>query len=293
MRKRIVFLCVSAAWLLGTPAEAAEFHCVAGDVACLIDAINQSNANSDFNIIRLDPGTYSLTTSVAGPDSPAGLPQIVGSMNIMGGNGNSGPEATVIQRLDGLNFFRIFNVAGTGILGLANLTVAGGNPGGQRPGGAILSRGSVGIYFSIIRDNFATGGGAIEIRDGALSVIDSRIVNNGTFMLQGIIRVVCLSPCSDPPTEYPRTVHIVRSSIAYNDSGNGTSIVYIQDGWTLEIVHSDITGNRGTGSALILDGFPSSVRPRGHHQQRHYCQQCGLDRAGCGEGRSYQELHHC
>jgi hypothetical protein len=37
--------------------QAAEFSCTAGDVACLIDAINQANANGKANRITLRRGT--------------------------------------------------------------------------------------------------------------------------------------------------------------------------------------------------------------------------------------------
>src|SRR5262249_38992507 len=41
--------------------QAADFACAAGNVACLIDAINQANANGEDNTITLEAGTYALT----------------------------------------------------------------------------------------------------------------------------------------------------------------------------------------------------------------------------------------
>ena len=41
--------------------QAKTFHCGAGDVQCLIDAINAANANGQKNTIRLAAGTYTLT----------------------------------------------------------------------------------------------------------------------------------------------------------------------------------------------------------------------------------------
>src|SRR6516165_7112281 len=55
---------------LGLPSgQAADLACVAGDVACLIDAINQANTNGEANTIRLEAGTYTFTA----PDN-GGLP---------------------------------------------------------------------------------------------------------------------------------------------------------------------------------------------------------------------------
>lgn len=41
------------------PVWAKTFHCGNGDVPCLIDAINEANANGKKNTIRLESGTYS------------------------------------------------------------------------------------------------------------------------------------------------------------------------------------------------------------------------------------------
>ena len=43
------------------PGQAAEFSCTAGDVACLISAINTANANGQAYTITLKGGTYTLT----------------------------------------------------------------------------------------------------------------------------------------------------------------------------------------------------------------------------------------
>ena len=41
---------------IGQPVQARTFHCGAGDVQCLIDAINTANANGEKNTIRLEAG---------------------------------------------------------------------------------------------------------------------------------------------------------------------------------------------------------------------------------------------
>ena len=47
--------------------QAKTFRCHAGDVPCLIDAINAANANGEANTIRLAAGTYTLTAADNSP----------------------------------------------------------------------------------------------------------------------------------------------------------------------------------------------------------------------------------
>jgi len=227
--------------------EGAEFHCAAGDVACLVDAITTSNGNSDFNIIRLEAGTYSLKSV---------LPTITGAMTI-GGDGLT-PDATVIER-SGPALFRIFSVEPAGILQLANVTVRFGDVGDLGLGGAIQSRGAVAIFFSIMRDNFASGGSAIDVLDGSLGIFDSRIDSNSTDLDGGIVTVGCF-PCTGPSSPYEKTVTIARSSFSDNSSRRG--IIGIQDGWSVQIIDSDITGNHGAGLGSAL-GIGGSAVPSG------------------------------
>src|SRR5215813_13980738 len=46
-----------------SPVQGKIFRCGAGDVPCLIAAINEANANGQQNTIRLEAGTYTLTTA--------------------------------------------------------------------------------------------------------------------------------------------------------------------------------------------------------------------------------------
>src|SRR6266446_10954226 len=76
---------------LAPPSQAADFACAAGDVACLIDAINTANANGEANTITLEAGTSTLTA----PDNDFnGLPVITSTLTITG----QGAETTIIER---------------------------------------------------------------------------------------------------------------------------------------------------------------------------------------------------
>jgi hypothetical protein len=46
---------------LSQPGQAAEFTCASGDLACLVKALREANANGEANTIILEAGTYPLT----------------------------------------------------------------------------------------------------------------------------------------------------------------------------------------------------------------------------------------
>ena len=100
------------------PVQAKTFHCGAGDVSCLIAAINEANANGQKkNTIRLEAGTYTLTaidnTTAEGPNGlpvANALPVITSPLTITG----QVAETTIIERDTSGPFFRILNVAATG-----------------------------------------------------------------------------------------------------------------------------------------------------------------------------------
>ena len=75
--------------------QADTFHCGAGDVQCLIEAINTANTNGQQNTIRLEAGTYTLTavdnSDTAGPN---GLPLIISTLTLHG----AAPDTTIIER---------------------------------------------------------------------------------------------------------------------------------------------------------------------------------------------------
>src|SRR4029453_19072689 len=108
--------------VLARPAgvQADTFPCGAGDVQCLIDAINEANATRQENTIRLAAGTYPLTKVDNDTEGPNGLPSITSALVILGG----GARATSIERAfpqfadpD----FRLLHVAASGRLPLSTI----------------------------------------------------------------------------------------------------------------------------------------------------------------------------
>src|ERR1700736_2453282 len=67
------------------PVQAKTLHCGAGDVGCLIAAINEANTNGQpRNTIRLEAGTYTLTAVDNDTDGPNGLPSVTSTLTIRG-----------------------------------------------------------------------------------------------------------------------------------------------------------------------------------------------------------------
>ena len=105
-----------------SPAHVVEFTCAAGEVACLIEAINQANANGEATTITLEAGTYTLTAINNTTDGANGLPSVTGVVTIQG----AGADATVIERDASAPGFRLVRVAATGSLTLQGLTLRQG-----------------------------------------------------------------------------------------------------------------------------------------------------------------------
>ena len=224
-----------AAWLSCGTAEGADFHCAAGDVPCLIEAIHLANGNGEPNTIHLDAGIYSVT-AIDNEDN--GLPVIVGTVGIRG----AGADATIIERPLALGKneprFRLLSVAATGQLQLEHLTVRGGNlP--DSSGGAILSTGTVTINSSVVTQNDAGAAGAIHVHDGGLTLTDSRVVDNRSGLGGGI--VVIGFPTTAPGGAV-RTTTITRSTISHNHPDTG-AIISIANDSTVTIRDSDVSGN--------------------------------------------------
>src|ERR687897_3035128 len=100
--------------MLSQHGQAAAFTCASGDVACLIKAMREANANGEANAITLEAGTYPLATVDNITDGSNGLPSITSPLTLQG----AGADATVIERAAGIPPFRLVHVAATGALTL-------------------------------------------------------------------------------------------------------------------------------------------------------------------------------
>src|SRR5262249_46095333 len=94
-RENYAFAITVISLILAFPAtmHGSTTTCAAGDVGCLVAAINDTNNNGQNNIINLSPGTYAVPTIVG---NPACLPIITGTVTIHGVSA----ETTVITCTD-------------------------------------------------------------------------------------------------------------------------------------------------------------------------------------------------
>lgn len=241
-------------------AEAADFRCAAGDVQCVIDAINASNSNGESNTIHLQAGTYSLTQVYqgvsTGNDSLSGFPIITGRIMISGitADGTIIERANYLVDQDRRNLFRLFTVATSGQLVLEHLTLRGGNTGFQGTAGAILSYGSLTIADSVISQNYSEVVGGLQIAYGTLLLRDSRVQNNSAGLVGGIVSIG--NRIGTPGTAGPVSATIERTTVADNFTQEG-SFITIASVATARITDTAVVRNQhgnGLGGAVNADG---------------------------------------
>ena len=118
-RFHIIALAVVLALTVSRGAAAASIDCGAGDVQCLIAALNQASADPQHKTtIHLAGGTYALTDVDNNTDGPNGLPSITSTVTIDGGT-----NGATLARASGAPGFRILHVAATGRLKLQGVTI--------------------------------------------------------------------------------------------------------------------------------------------------------------------------
>jgi hypothetical protein len=216
-------------------AHAKTFHCGAGDVQCLIDAIHEANANGKKNTIRLAAGTYTLTEVDNTTDGPNGLPSITSEfrLTIQGAK----DEGTIIERQFGAPHFRLIHVAATGTLTLDGLTLQGGNS--DSVGGGIFNDGTLTLTHSTVSGNAAhTFGGGIS-NNGTLTLTNSTVSDNAGSGIIGAAGGIWNNN---------GTLTLINSTVSGNrEDGQGGGIcgggIWNNNG-TLTLINSTVSGNR-------------------------------------------------
>jgi len=224
-----------------SPAHGVEFTCAVGDVACLIDAINQANANGEANTITLEVGTYTLTAVDNTTDGPNGLPSVTGVVTIQG----AGADTTIIERAAGAPGFRLVHVAATGTLTLERLTLRGGNLGTSDPGGGLLNQGgTIALAHVLVTGNNASDGAGLYNMRGTVTIGRATFTENSSFGPGGGVWI------------NGGTVTITETTFARNGGGSGGGIANgggIADGGSLVILNSSLADNgasRNVGGGL-------------------------------------------
>jgi len=225
---------IACGLVLAQPAQgqAKTFQCGAGDVPCLIDAIQDANANGEpKNTIRLEAGTYRV------PGNPTtALPTITSTLAITG----AGATATSLE--DGH-----LDVAPTGSLRLHGLTLTQSDEGVGILGG-IDNAGTLIVSHSTISHNRGVVGGGIANRNtGTLIVSNSTISHNQGDLEGGGI------------ANRGGAVNLTHSTLAHNHAdfvGGGLSNM----GGTVIMTSTTFTGNgagQGGGGLVNVGGFTS------------------------------------
>jgi hypothetical protein len=158
------------------------FMCAAEDVSCVIQAINEANANGHArNTIRLAEGTYTLMNVDNQTDGSNGLPSITSTLKIEGASN----ETTTITRATGAPSFRLFHVAMGGYLTLQSVTLSNGAADG---GGVFNNGGTVTVRGSAFTGNRggSTGGGLFNVRGKVIVSRSTFTHNSGPFGGGGI-----------------------------------------------------------------------------------------------------------
>ena len=166
--------------------HAATFNIADGDVASLVSALKTAKSNNDDDVINLAPkGTYTLTTvdnSESG-EGPNGLPAIAsdgGHSLTINGNG-----ATIARSsAQGTPAFRFLHISGATV-NISGVTLSNGllNMDAHAGSGAgiLIDSGAVALSNCSFLGNVVSGisgGGAIEMLSGTLTVTNCLLRNN-------------------------------------------------------------------------------------------------------------------
>jgi hypothetical protein len=139
-----------------------------GDVAGLIQAIDQANFIGEPSIINLAASsTYLLTAPDNNTDGPNGLPAIMSDITING-------DGAVIEG-DGATPFRILYISSGANLVLAGVTIEDGS---STSGGGVFNAGTLKINDDNFTENSATGNGGAVFNAGTLTQTGTSFSNN-------------------------------------------------------------------------------------------------------------------
>ncbi len=218
-------------------ADARAFQCAVEDVSCLLQAINEANANGHpRNTIHLAPGTYTLMSVDNQTDGSNGLPSITSTLKI------DAPwnEMATITRAAGALSFRLFHVAASGHLTLERITLTSGGF-GLNGGGVLNNGGEVTIRGSAFIENEAATGGGLSNVKGKVTIRNSTFLRNVAFSGGAL-------------ANDGGDVTIVDSIFDRNDSGLTGGALRNESKGILRIKRSHLTGNTGGSVGGILNG---------------------------------------
>jgi hypothetical protein len=213
---------------------AANFSCGAGNITCLVNAINSANGTATADTITLDGSTFTLSTVHNTTNGPNGLPSITSNITIEGNGSIIERRATATAQ------FRVFHVSLTGALTLNQVTVRNGSlPAGTlaiNQGGGIMNLGILAVFNSTVSGNragddpsangFGGPGGGISNRGAAriqgTVVRDNRAGNSsGTNSDAGCGGGIFTGDAIIGGTLTHTSLELLDSTVANNKAGDG------------------------------------------------------------------------
>jgi hypothetical protein len=244
------------------PAPGQQFNCTAGDVQCLIHAINAANADSrSHDTINLAAGTYTLTAVNNTTDGPNGLPSIRGPLTLDGAADSASDSSaaalpgTIIERAAGARPFRLLhNGTASGVL-IQGISFRGGNVVTGEPnihGGAIFNIGRLTLRNCTVIENQASDGfGGGIFNTGELNLSLSTVSENHAFADGGISNWYESGATGSTISK----LRVTDSTISNNTSSTGGGIGNRGQVW---LVNSTVSGNSAT------DGFGGGIFSAGY-----------------------------
>ena len=207
-----------------TGASAAMCQMAMNTTCTLRDAVGYANAGAGGDTI-----TFNLAAGSAITLTSAEL-ALTQSVTITGPTGGT----ITVQRsaAGGTTNFRIFSVAANKIVGISNLTVSGGNVGGD--GGGIFNSGTITLTNSTVSGNTASSGGGSILNFGTATLTNSTVSGNtassgGGGILNG------------------STVTQTNSTVSGNTAGGGGPGGGILNFGTATLTNSTVSGNTDGG----------------------------------------------
>jgi hypothetical protein len=245
---------------LALSAEAEVFPCAAGNIACVIRAIHEANANgSPTNTIHLAAGTYTLLKVDNDTNGPNGLPSITSPLTIDVADGGT---ATVERAVDAPRF-RLVHVAAGGSLTLRAVVLSNG---ASSNGGALFNDGGVvTLIGSTIAHNSAVSAGAIS-NTGTLTIEHSDVTLNralrgaGLVTSSGVVRIADSrfdgnsSSSGGPGAIWVRggRMAISKTSIASNFADDGAAGIAVDRQAVLTVINSAFVANHTRSQAAAV-----------------------------------------
>jgi hypothetical protein len=256
---RSIWITVMLALTVTGYAHANTFTCDAGDIPCLITAINDANANGQPNTIRLAAGTYTLTSVDNNTNGANGLPSITGTLTIEA----AGTDSAALTRLSTAPEFRLVHVGPSGHLTLRGIILSLGRARDVKGGEGLLNNGGVVTVTDsgFFHNGENSSGGALANNGGVVTITNSTFGSNaggggGAISNSGTLTIRRSTFDKNDGLEGGAiltsngVVRITRSRFATNKAHFSGGAVVVRGG-TVLLTRTSLVGNISDGAGAI------------------------------------------